>query len=159
MNSNWRYNPETLEFGSKLAFFLSRVTLKFDEWPLKTIGRLFYTIPGFMHHFSHGWIQTGITVRKKTQFGSKSTIVLAVWPRNLTDDLENNRTPLHKEHKAMCIISSSYMNSNSSYGPETTKLGVDLCDLDLWRPFAWTSLLSSPGNNSWKFHEDTMMGT
>ena len=33
------------------------------------------------------------------------------------------------------------MNSNSSYSPETAKLGVDLCDLDLW-PFAWTSLLS-----------------
>ena len=24
------------------------------------------------------------------------------------------------------------MNSNWSYGPETAKLGVDLCDLDLW---------------------------
>ena len=35
------------------------------------------------------------------------------------------------------------MNSNWSYGPETAKLGVDLCDLDLWPwPFAWTSLLS-----------------
>ena len=35
------------------------------------------------------------------------------------------------------------MNSNWSYSPETVKLGVDLCDLDLWPwPFAWTSLLS-----------------
>ena len=37
------------------------------------------------------------------------------------------------------------MNSNRSYGPETTKWGHDLCDLtfDLWPwPFAWTSCLS-----------------
>ena len=35
------------------------------------------------------------------------------------------------------------MNWNWSYSPETVKLGVDLCDLDLWPwPFAWTSLLS-----------------
>ena len=45
--------------------------------------------------------------------------------------------------QALCIISSSHVNSNWSYGPETAKLGVDLCDLDLWPwPFAWTSLLS-----------------
>ena len=35
------------------------------------------------------------------------------------------------------------MNSNWSYSPETAKLGLDLCDLDLWPwPFAWTSCLS-----------------
>ena len=30
---------------------LSRVTLIFDEWPLKLIGRLFYTTSSFVHHF------------------------------------------------------------------------------------------------------------
>ena len=45
--------------------------------------------------------------------------------------------------QALCIISSPYVNSNWSYGPETAKWGHDLCDLDLWPwPFAWTSLLS-----------------
>ena len=37
---------------------------------------------------SHLWSQTGDTVRK-AQFGSKSTILLAMWPWKLTDDLEN----------------------------------------------------------------------
>ena len=32
-------NPQ---FGSKLMIFLSRVTSKFDKWPWKTIGHLFY---------------------------------------------------------------------------------------------------------------------
>ena len=50
----------------------------------------------------------------------------------------------------MCIISSSYVNSNWSYSPETVKLGFDLCDLNLWPwPFAWTllwSLVITPEN-------------
>ena len=55
------------QFWSKSAFFLSRVTLKFDEWHWKTIGHLSYatssSVTASFHH-SHGWIQTGVTVRK-----------------------------------------------------------------------------------------------
>ena len=53
------------------------------------------------------------------------------------------------------------MNSNWSYSPETVKLGVDLCDIDLW-PLTLTFCMDVTfviGNNSWKFHDDTMMGT
>ena len=35
----------------KIGNFLSRVTLKFDEWPWKTIGHLFYATSSFVHHF------------------------------------------------------------------------------------------------------------
>ena len=48
-------------------------------------------------------------------------------------------------HQALCIITSSYANSNCSYGPETAEYGFGLCELifDLWPcPFAWASLLS-----------------
>ena len=55
--------------------------------------------------------------------------------------LKFNRAPLLGNIKLFGIISSSYVNSNWSYDPETVKLGVDLCDLDLW-PFAWTSIWS-----------------
>ena len=61
--------------------------------------------------------------------------------------------------QAMYIISQSYVNSNPSYGPETVKLGFDLCDLGLW-PLTLifcTDLTSVIGNSFWKFH-DTMMG-
>ena len=72
----------------KIHDLLSRVTLKFDGWPWKTIGHLFYVASSFIHHF--------IAISKlklklesgNTQSSSKSTIFLAVWPRNLTDDLE-----------------------------------------------------------------------
>ena len=103
--SNWSHSPETPSLGQIRQFF-SRVTLKFDGWPWKTIG----TSP--------------------------------------------------RQHQALCTISSSFVNSNWSYGPETLKLGFDPCDLDLW-PLTLTvcmDLTLVTGNNSWKFH-DTMMGT
>ena len=70
----------------KINDFFSCVTLQFDVWPWKTIGHLFYATSSFVHHF------VGIGDFKlelqpgNAQFGSKSTIFLAVWPRNLTDD-------------------------------------------------------------------------
>ena len=72
----------------KLDDFFSRVTLKFDGWPWKTIGHLFYATSSFVHHFVAMGdfkleLQSG-----NAQFGSNSTIFRAVWPWNLTDDLQ-----------------------------------------------------------------------
>ena len=36
--------------GQNQWFFLSHVTLKFDGWPWKTIGHLFYATSSFLHH-------------------------------------------------------------------------------------------------------------
>ena len=50
-------------------------------------------------------------------------------------------------------MSSTYVNSNWSYSPETVKLGLDLCDLDIW-PLTLTfcmDITSVNGNNSWNF--------
>ena len=98
---------------------------------------------------SHWWIQTGVTVRKRPIW-VKFDNFLAVWPWNFTDDLEKQYGTSPEQHQALCIISSSFVNSNCSYGTETVKLGCDLCDLDLWPwPFAWTlpwSLVITPEN-------------
>ena len=72
----------------KFHDFYICVTLKFDVWPWKTIGHLFYATSGSMHHFvaicdSKLEIQSG-----NAQFGSKSTIFRSVWPCNLMYDLE-----------------------------------------------------------------------
>ena len=72
----------------KIGDFFSRVTLKFDGWPSKTKGHLFYATSSFVHHFVaisdfRLELQSG-----NAQSGSKSTIFLAVWPWNLTDDLQ-----------------------------------------------------------------------
>ena len=71
----------------KIGNFLSHVTLKFDGWPWKTIGHLFYVASSFVHHF------TAISEFKlelqsgNAQSGSNSTIFRAVRPWKLTDDL------------------------------------------------------------------------
>ena len=75
VNSNWSYSPETL--GSKLATCLSRVTLKFDRWPWKKIGRLFCTISSFVHHFK-AISEFKLELHSRSaQFGSKLMIFLS----------------------------------------------------------------------------------
>ena len=72
----------------KFDDFKSRVTLKFDGWPWKTIGHLYYATSSCMHNFvAIGEFKLEVQ-SGNAQFGSKSTIFRAVWPCNLTYDLE-----------------------------------------------------------------------
>ena len=145
----------------KLVAFLSCVTLKFEGWPSKTIGHLFYVTWSFVHHFVAIGELTLKLQSGNAQFGSKWTIPLAVRPWNLTDDLEKQWDTSPKHHQALCFISSSCVNSNCSYGPETATLGFDLCDLDLWS-LTLTFCMDIPyviGDNPWKLYDDTIMGT
>ena len=72
----------------KIDDFFSCVTLQFDVWPWKTIGHLFYSTSSFVHHFvANGEFKLELLSRN-AQFESNSTIFRAVWPWNLTDDLE-----------------------------------------------------------------------
>ena len=72
----------------KIGDVLSRVTLKFDGWPWKTIGHLFFAVSSFVQHFiAIGEFKLELQ-SGNAQFGSNSTIFRAMWPWNLTDDLE-----------------------------------------------------------------------
>ena len=72
----------------KIDDFFSRVTLQFDVWPWKTIGHLFYATSSFVHHFvAIGDLKLELQ-SGNAQFGSNLTIFRAVWPCNLTYDLE-----------------------------------------------------------------------
>ena len=72
----------------KIGDVSSRVTLKFDGWPWKTIGHLSFAVSSFVEHFiAIGDFKLDLQ-SGNTQFGSNSTIFRAVWPWNLTDDLE-----------------------------------------------------------------------
>ena len=72
----------------EIGDLLSHVTLKFDGWPWKTIRHLYYVASSFMHHF----IAIGEFKLKlqsgNAQFGSNATLFRAVWPWNLTNDLQ-----------------------------------------------------------------------
>ena len=75
-----------LELQSKNAQF--RVTLKCDGWSWKTTGHLFNSTSSFVHHFV---VIGGFKLELRSgnvQSGSNSVMFRAVWPWNLTDDLE-----------------------------------------------------------------------
>ena len=78
----------------KIGGSLSHVTLKFEGWPWKTTGYVYYDASSFMHHFiTIGefklMLQSG-----NAQFGSNAMLFRTVWPWNTTNDLQNNRAPL-----------------------------------------------------------------
>ena len=83
------------------------------------------------------WIQIWVTVRKRS-IRSKSTIFLAVSPRNFTDDPQKQQGISSMLLQALCIISYPLVNSDWSYSPETPNLGqirrfLEPCDLEIWR--------------------------
>ena len=72
----------------EIGDMLSLVTLKFDWWPWKTIGHIFYATSSFVQHFvAIGEFKLEFK-SGNSQSGSNSTIFRTVWPWNLTDDLE-----------------------------------------------------------------------
>ena len=67
----------------KIPDFLSRATLRFDGWPWKTIGHLFYTMSSFVHHFKAiGGFKLELLSRN-AQFRSKLAIFCRMWSWNL----------------------------------------------------------------------------
>ena len=73
------------QFGSNSTIFRA---VKFDGWPWKTIGHLFNATSSFVHHFvAIGEFKLELQ-SGNGQSGSNSVIFRAVWPWNLTDDLE-----------------------------------------------------------------------
>ena len=80
------YSPETPNLG-QIRRFLEAATLKFDGWPWKTIGHLFYATSSFVHHFvaigefklqlQSGNAQSG---SNSTIFKRRATLKFDRWP-------------------------------------------------------------------------------
>ena len=88
----------------KIGDALYRVTLKFDGWPWKTIGHLSFAVSSFVQHFiAIGEFKLELQ-SGNAHFGSNSTIFRAVWPWNLTDDLEKQKSTSTMLLLALCII-------------------------------------------------------
>ena len=110
----------------KIGDFLSRVTLKFDGWPWKIIGHLFYTTLSFVQHFKAIGIFKLELQSRNAQFGSKLAIFCPGWPWKSMYDLQNQQGTSSILRQALCIISNPLVNSNLSYSLETPKSGKDL---------------------------------
>ena len=93
VNSNWSYSPETPNLG-QIRRFLSRVTLKFDGWPSKTIGHLSYPTSSFVQHFiAIGEFKLELQ-SGNAQSGSNSAILAPCDLEISRMTLKNNRAPL-----------------------------------------------------------------
>ena len=127
-----------LNIGFKLMILLAPVTLKFDGWPWKTIGHLFYTTWSFVRHFKAISEFELESQSRNAQLRSKLVIFCPVWPWNLMDDIKNHKDPSSILCQALCIISKPSVNSNWSYSPKTLNLGQNqrfFCTyvLEIWR--------------------------
>ena len=110
----------------EIGDMLSRVTVKFDGWPWKTIGHLFYATSSFVQHFvAIGEFKLELQ-SGNAQSGSNSTIFRAVQPWNLMDDLAKQYGTFSMLLQALCIISYPSVNSNLSNSPETLNSGQNL---------------------------------
>ena len=88
--------------------------------------------------YRHQWIQTKVTVRKRSIRVKIGDFFFPVWPWNLTDDLEKQWGASSLLFQAWCIISQPSMNSKLSHSPEIRNLGQNqwffvLCDLEFDR--------------------------
>ena len=86
MNSNWSYSPETLNSGQNWQFF---VLCDLDIWWMTLENNrapLLYYIKLCASFQSHEWIQTGVTLRKRSilvkigNFLSCVTLKFNGWP-------------------------------------------------------------------------------
>ena len=95
LHNHWWIHTVTVQkrpIWVKINYFFSHVTFQFDVWHWKTIGHLIYVTSSFVHYFVaigefNLELQSG-----NTQFGLNSTIFRAMWPWNLTDDLEQGNS-------------------------------------------------------------------
>ena len=106
----------------KIGDMLCLVTMKFDGWPWKTIGHLFYATSSSVQHFvAIGELKLELQSRN-AQSGSNLTIFRAVSPWNLTDDLAKQLDTSSMLLQDLCIILYPLVNSNLSYSRETLNL-------------------------------------
>ena len=86
---------------------------------------------------SHRWIQTRVTVRKRS-IRVKIVVFCHVWPWNLTDDLGKQYGASSILRQDWCIISTPWVNLNWSYSSEMLNLAQNRrvfvpCDLENWQ--------------------------
>ena len=120
MNSNWSNSPETLN-SAQNGDFLSPVTFKFDGWPWKTIGYLFYVAPSFVHHFI-------AIVEFKLKLQSETLNSGQKWQFIVICDLEIWCLVHH--FKAVDEFKLELQSGNTQFG---SKWAIFVpCDLEIW---------------------------
>ena len=92
------------QFGSKSAIFF--VSCDLEIWRITLQNKrvpLLYHVKPCTSFQSHGWIQIGVTVRKRS-IRVKISNFCPVWPWNLTGGLEKQQDTSSMLLQALCII-------------------------------------------------------
>ena len=129
---------------------------------------MLYKISTKLTFYRHLWIKNGVAAWKRpirVKIDDLFLYDLEIWQMTL----KSSRTHL-LWHIKLCASfhpleywtffhCTQYVNSNWSYGPEMATWGFDLCNLDIWLLTwtLWVDITSINVNNSWKFHDDTVM--
>ena len=157
VNSNWSYSPETPNLG-QIRRFLEPCDLEIWRMTLKKIGHLFYATSSFVQHFiAIGEFKLELQ-SGNAQSGSNSAILapcdLEIWRMTL----KNDRAPLLSNIK---LYVSFHHHMWIQTGVTVRKRKFVSWPLWPW-PLTLTfcmDLTLDQCDNTWKFHDDTMMGT
>ena len=160
MNSNWSYSPETLNSRKNRHFFVPRdlgicwMTLKNNRAPLLCCFKLCTSFQ------SHRWIQTGVTVRKRSirvhigDILSRVTLKFDGWPWKTIGHPSYAASSFAHHFIAIGEFKLELQSGNAQFGSKlTTFFSRVTLKFDGWPwktighlfwtwPFAWTSLLS-----------------
>ena len=136
VNSNWSYSPETLNRVRNCFLVLCdleiwRMTLKNNRAPLLYYSNLWVSSQ------SHGWIQTWVTIRKRSiwvKIGnilSRVTLKFDRWPWKWIGHLSYAVSSFVHHFKAIGRFKLELQSGNAQFG---SKLMIFLlCDLEIWR--------------------------
>ena len=138
---------------NRIMDFSARVTSKFNGWPRKIIGHLFYTTSSFVHHFKSISDFKLESQSGNAQFGSKSTIFFSrvtlqfdgwLW-KTIGHLFYATSSFVHHfvaigEFKLVLQSGNAQFGSNSTIfraSPETPNSGqirrfLEPCDLEMW---------------------------
>ena len=140
----------------EISHFLSHVTIKFEGWPSKMIGHLFYNASSFEHHFvaiseSKLDLKSGnaffFLVKIDDSF-SCVTLKFDRWPWKTFGQLSSATSSFGQNFIIIFEFKLELWSGN-----------IDLCYLDFWPLTFCMDLTFVIGNTSWKFHDDTMTRT
>ena len=154
MNSNWSYSPEMPNLGQIRQFLepcdlaIWCMTLKNNRAPLLCYFKLYASF------HSHRWIQAGVTVPKRPIWVKIDNFLEPCDLEIQRMTFKNNRAPLLRIiklyasfHHHMWIQTGVTVRKRLSW--VVTSVTLTFC-MDV------TFVI---GNNSWKFHDDTLIGT
>ena len=96
------------------------MTLKFDGWPGKTIGHLFYATLSFFASRSHWWIKRLIWVKIDDFFISRVTLQFDGWPWKIIGHLFHATSSFVHHFVAIVEFKLELQSGNAQFGSNST---------------------------------------